>query len=83
MQMICAISAGIIPPVVVDVYAKFIDEIINAISAPNISGDIIEVLLLLIFLKVIEQISITFFPYIQELLSIKIEKKVQENIIKR
>lgn len=83
LEMACAVGLGLIAPILVDIYARFIDEVINSILTRHISGIVIEVFLILIVLKVIEQILITFFPYIQDLISIDIEKKVQKNIIQK
>ena len=83
LEMACAVGLGLIAPILVDIYARFIDEVINSILTRHISGIVIEVFLILIVLKVIEQILITFFPYIQDLISIDIEKKVQKKIIQK
>ncbi len=80
---ICAMAAGAVPPILVNIYAQFINEIINAVLIRNISRRVIEVFVFLVLLKLVEQIPTIFFPYIQELLSINVEKRVQEIVIEK
>lgn len=76
-----SVLMGTISPLLINVFAKYIDNIIALAQNGIWSFDVLSSFFILAILKLIEQVPASFFPFLNEYFSLELQGKISKKII--